>query len=116
MTDGLSVFWPASGDQGHTSNALTHTHQVGIELLQVRNGYNIGRTTALGTKVEGTVEAMRREFAEVFGGIMGVDGASGGGALGKRLREGVERLAVEVGQDEAEGGGTWKAMRRLAAM
>lgn len=103
----MLVFWPGSGDQIQTANALTHNFDVGVELLQVRNGYNVGRWTALGVLVEGTEQAMRKEFQEVFEGMVG-------GERGKRLRENIRTLGEEVRRDSVEGESR-KDMLRLAA-
>ena len=101
------VFWPGSGDQPATSISLTHEFKVGVELLQIRNGFSIGRRTALGVLVEGTEQSMRKEFQDVFDGMMR-------GELGKRLRGNVEKLAEEMKADTSDSGESTKDLRRLA--
>ena len=102
-----TVFWPGSGDQPATSISLTHEFKVGIELLQIRNGFNVGRRTALGVLVEGTEQSMRKEFHDVFEGMMR-------GEMGKTCRVNVEQLAEEMKADSSESGESTKEMRRLA--
>ena len=92
-----------------TSNALTHIHPIGRELLQVRNGYNIGRETATGVMVEGTEQAMREEYQEVIGGSLR-------GELGKTLRRNIKELSKEMARDGEEGGLSRQALLRLIAM
>lgn len=98
------VLWPGSCDQVQTSSAASELYGCAYELLQIRNGYNIGRKTARGPTVHGTEAAIRAEFSEVFGGMRG--------ELGARLRRGMERLADKVDLDSSSGE-SWQAMRRL---
>jgi hypothetical protein len=102
------VLWPCSGDQVQTANVADQIYSCGYELLQIRNGYNVGRKTARGPIVTGTDEALRTEFVEVFSGMKG--------DLGARLRRGMEKVADDVEKDCAQGGASWQAMRRLANM
>ena len=76
-----------------------------MELLQVRNGYNIGRRTASGVFVHGTVDAMREEFHRVLLDIQG--------EVGKGLRNRVEEMAREM-RDDLEFGESKRALMRLA--
>ena len=88
-------------------NALTHMlYDIDRELLQVRNGYNIGRETDLGCVVVGTEEAMNKEFGYIIGGILR-------GPLGFELRL---FLSEEVVKDGEPGGGSHSALQRLASI
>ena len=75
----------------------------------MRNGYNVGRKTALGSLVVGTEEAMSLEFTNVIGGILR-------GELGFELRRSIQSLSEEVVKDAAPGGWSYRALQRLAAM
>ncbi|CAD6579906.1 MAG: hypothetical protein TREMPRED_002607, partial [Tremellales sp. Tagirdzhanova-0007] len=101
------IFWPGSADQTQTANALTHIYDVGIELLQVRNGYNIGRRTALGVLVENTKDSLTKEFREIFHGMMR-------GKMGERKRDNMEKLADQMRED-SDSGLSQKEMLRLVA-
>jgi hypothetical protein len=73
--------------------------------VQVRNGQNIGRRTASGVLVEGTDEAISREFRQVFDTM--------NDEVGRGLRRNVERMGQDMVCD-AEYGFSHEAMRRLA--
>ncbi|WVQ99615.1 hypothetical protein IAU59_006751 [Kwoniella sp. CBS 9459] len=85
------LFWPCDADQVWIANSLSAIHGAGYEFLQIRNGPSIGRTTYSGVKVEGTDEAIRKEFTDVFGGLEG--------QFGQKLREGVERVGKHMDED-----------------
>ncbi|WVW83985.1 hypothetical protein I302_106010 [Kwoniella bestiolae CBS 10118] len=90
------LFWPGETDQAWISSTLSQTYKVGYEFLQIRNGPNIGRKTARSpnTVVEGTGEAMRKEFTDIFENL--------GNERDKEIRQNVEKVGREVdeGMDE----------------
>lgn len=92
----MLVFWPASYDQVQTAVGFSHEPlRIGVELLQVRNGYNIGRGTASGVFVHGTEGAIRDEITRVFESLRG--------ELGTRLRARVKQMKGEVEEDRQHG-------------
>ncbi|OCF74549.1 hypothetical protein I204_04926 [Kwoniella mangroviensis CBS 8886] len=99
------LFWPADIHQVWISNAMTRVHSAGYEFLQVRNEPNIGRTTYTGVKVEGTKEAIEREFTHVFGSLEKDE-------YGRKWRKGVERLGERMENDELTEG-DWKKLVNL---
>ncbi|WWC62068.1 uncharacterized protein I303_104658 [Kwoniella dejecticola CBS 10117] len=86
------LFWPADVDQVWIANQFSRILSAGYEFYQIRNGPSIGRTTYTGVKVEGTREAMQKEFEDVFGAL--------DGQLGKKLRKGVEELGEKMDNDK----------------
>ena len=106
-TDPRLVLWPASGDQVQIANFFGRVLQIGIELLQVRNGYSIGRRTAGGVFVEGTDSAIKKELETVFEEV-------GQGQLWKRLKRNVEELSEEIRVD-SESGLSWADLLALAS-
>lgn len=103
-----AVFWPASYDQVQTAVGFSHEpRRIGVELLQVRNGYNINRATASGVFVHGTEGAMRDEFTRVFSGLRG--------ELGVELRTRVEQMQDEMEEDMTRGDSRL-AMEKLLAL
>jgi hypothetical protein len=102
------VLWPAAYDQVQTASAFSWSespYRIGVELLQVRNGYNIGRETASGVFVHGTVDAMREEFQQVLLDMQG--------EMGEGLRRRVDEMAREM-RDDMEFGESKRALMRLA--
>ena len=76
-------------------------------MLQVRNGYNIGRRTALGVLVEGTEESMSKEFREVLHGMIR-------GKMGELKRENMEKLADQMREDSDSGSSKEELLRLIA--
>ncbi|WVQ67587.1 uncharacterized protein L199_005789 [Kwoniella botswanensis] len=85
------LFWPADADQVWIANQFPRIHKAGYEFLQIRNGPNIGRTTYTGVKVNGTEQAIRDEFTEVFSKL--------DEDFGKELREGIRILGERMEND-----------------
>ncbi|EIW65805.1 hypothetical protein TREMEDRAFT_66174 [Tremella mesenterica DSM 1558] len=99
------ILWPAGFDQPYIANELDALG-VGYELLQIREGPNIGRPCARnGVVVRGTAEAIRGEFLLAFGDLKG-------GLVG-RLRTRVGEVA-ELLREDRECGGTFKSMWELS--
>jgi hypothetical protein len=90
-----------------TASAASKLYGCAHELLQIRNGDNIGRKTARGPTVIGTAAAIRAEFSEVFEGLKGEFGA--------HLTQGMQKLADEVDKD-AESGLSRQALQRIFDM
>ncbi|ORY34558.1 hypothetical protein BCR39DRAFT_513376 [Naematelia encephala] len=98
------IFWPSCWDQPMIANEIDK-RGAGIELLQVRIGHNIGKTTARGVFVSGTGEAIREEMRKVL--------ASLGGQAGKTFRNKAKQLGDEMKRDVEPGGKSWADMRAL---
>nr|XP_019046416.1 hypothetical protein I302_05163 [Kwoniella bestiolae CBS 10118]OCF25346.1 hypothetical protein I302_05163 [Kwoniella bestiolae CBS 10118] len=88
------------------SSSLSQSHKVGYEFIQIRNGPNIGKVTARtpNTVVEGTNEAIEKEFMDVFGNL--------NNDFGDEIRRNVERVGDEVDDDEIAREG-WKEIMGL---
>ncbi|WVW84012.1 hypothetical protein I302_106038 [Kwoniella bestiolae CBS 10118] len=93
-------------DQVWISSSLSQSHKVGYEFIQIRNGPNIGKVTARtpNTVVEGTNEAIEKEFMDVFGNL--------NNDFGDEIRRNVERVGDEVDDDEIAREG-WKEIMGL---
>ena len=101
----IVVLWPSAYDQVQTALAFSlDPLQIGVELKQIRNGFNVGRRTACGLLVQGTKEAMSKEFHDVFQAIRGT--------LGQKLRKRIIDMRGEVMLD-MQSGKSSEAMRQL---
>lgn len=101
------MLWPASYDQVQTALAFSNEPlKIGVELKHVRNGYNVGRKTAMGEMIHGTKPAIREEFRAVFQNMQG--------GLGRELRRRVSEMREEVTHD-LQSGASRAAMDRLLA-
>ncbi|KAJ7140391.1 hypothetical protein C8R46DRAFT_1013542 [Mycena filopes] len=99
------ILWPCGGEQPINANLLSSgPNPVGIELLQVRAGPQIGPSLRGGPKITGTVEDATEEFKTVFKGARGERGAV--------LRANAEKLSLAL--REARAGEVGEELVRLS--
>ncbi|KAE9408698.1 hypothetical protein BT96DRAFT_1013318 [Gymnopus androsaceus JB14] len=96
------VLWPYTIDQPLIANQLSVGLGLAYELIQVRNGENIGRPTHRGPVVHGTREAVEKEMSDVWKIMRGEDGAqmrqrviAFSKAMKEDHRNGIARKAME---------------------
>ena len=78
-----------------------------FELLQIRTGHNIGRKTATGVFVEGTEEAIRKEFKAVFGTLSGPEG--------EKIRKRAKKIQLQIKED-VKSGASYRQMMELGRL
>lgn len=84
------------------------THNAGYELFEVRNGNGLRPVHRLGDKrLEGTVDAVRREFSEIIDKSRGEDGLI--------KRQNAQRLGKALSETWSKSGSGWSELKRLIA-
>ena len=98
------MIWPGAWDQGYIANELAQLGNA-IELVQVRTGHAIGKTTATGITILGSDTAMSGEFDTAL----------------RALRQDpvLRAKAVEIGQrvrEDMDSGEAYEAMMALGSL
>ena len=85
---------------------LTHNLDVAYELIEVRNGDGLKPILRNGRTPVGTVEAVRKEVAEVLENAFGLDG--------ERKRANMQKLREAMAAGWKEGGSAITSLHALA--
>ncbi|EJD00705.1 uncharacterized protein FOMMEDRAFT_157802 [Fomitiporia mediterranea MF3/22] len=101
------ICWPFSVDQPVNAANVSTVHNIGYELLEVRNGHGLRPLHRLGNKrPEGTVDAVKREILDVLYMARGEDGKA------KRMR--AQSFKYKLSKDTTQGGRAYTDLDRLA--
>ncbi|KAJ3487389.1 hypothetical protein NLI96_g3563 [Meripilus lineatus] len=100
------ICWPFHADQPLNAVNLAHNLDVAYELIEVRNGDGLKPILRNGRTPVGTVEAVRKEVAEVLENAFGLDG--------ERKRANMQKLREAMAAGWKEGGSARTSLHALA--
>ena len=103
------ICWPFDADQPANAAHVTVMHDVGYELFEVRCGHGLRPIRRLNDWMPtGTIDAVRREAADVFMKARGADG--------ERKREKARALGKALASGWNEGGEHWLELEKIARL